>query len=161
MTFGALAIPVRLLRKTRGLSQVELAARAGITQAAVSEIERGGRLPTLRTLGRLSQALDVAPAMLLESSERSSPSREATDRIARAILRGQRALPPDEQRLADAVGSLVIQKLRAHAAPGVRRYSRGRWEAPWRPIWVRRTYGERTVSQLLRRLEVLLAIGAF
>ena len=161
MTSRVLTLPLRLLRKTRGLSQVELAVRAGITQAAVSEIERGGRLPTLRTLSRLSRALDVAPTMLLESSEQSSASRETADRIARAILRGDRTLPPDEQRVADAVGSLVIQKLRAHGAPGVRRYSRRRWEAPWRAIWVRRTHGERTVSQVLRRLEVLLAMGTF
>ena len=72
MVSGGPELQLRLLRKTRRLSQVELAARAGITQAAVSEIERGGRLPTLRTLGRLSRALDVAPTALLASSERFS-----------------------------------------------------------------------------------------
>ena len=161
MISGIPELHLRLLRKTRGLSQIELAARAGMTQAAVSEIERGGRLPTLRTLSRLSRVLDVAPTTLLGSSEQCSLSRETTDRIARAILQGERTLPQDEQRLVNAVGSLVIQKLRAHKAPGLRRYTRKRWQASWRPIWVRRTYGERTVSQLLRRVEALLAMGTF
>jgi transcriptional regulator with XRE-family HTH domain len=47
---------IKDLRKLRGLSQVELAAAASITQAALSSIENGTR-PGEDTLARLCEAL--------------------------------------------------------------------------------------------------------
>ena len=44
-----------------GLTQEELAERAGTTQARVSEIERGVGNPTLDTVGRIFAALRSAP----------------------------------------------------------------------------------------------------
>lgn len=46
-------------RKMLGLSQAELARRAGITQAALSRIELGGSTPTIGTLEHLAIALDA------------------------------------------------------------------------------------------------------
>jgi len=43
-------------RELSGLSQRVLAARAGTSQAAITEIETGKRLPTIRTLMRLVDA---------------------------------------------------------------------------------------------------------
>jgi predicted transcriptional regulator len=42
-----------------GLSQVELAARADITQPAFSRLEAGGVVPTIPLLERISAALDA------------------------------------------------------------------------------------------------------
>jgi transcriptional regulator with XRE-family HTH domain len=42
-----------------GLSQVELAERAGMTQPQVSRLETGGVTPTLTLLRRLAKALDA------------------------------------------------------------------------------------------------------
>ena len=50
-----------LLRQARvaaGLSQAELAARAGVTQSVISAYESGHRQPALRTLAALIQAAD-------------------------------------------------------------------------------------------------------
>lgn len=44
-------------RRTRGLSQRQLAARSGVNQADVSRIERGALSPTTATLERLARAL--------------------------------------------------------------------------------------------------------
>jgi len=55
---------VRTLRKRRRileLSQRELAARAGIGEKHLGEIERGLRDPRLSTLLRLLDALDLGP----------------------------------------------------------------------------------------------------
>ncbi len=48
---------LRELRVEQGLSQTELARRAGMTQPAVARFEAGGTVPTLPVLERLARAL--------------------------------------------------------------------------------------------------------
>ena len=50
---------VRERRLVLGLSQTELAARAGMTQPALSRLEAGGVVPTIPLLERISAALDA------------------------------------------------------------------------------------------------------
>jgi ribosome-binding protein aMBF1 (putative translation factor) len=50
---------VRERRLALGLSQTELAARAGMTQPALSRLEAGGVIPTIPLLDRISAALDA------------------------------------------------------------------------------------------------------
>jgi ribosome-binding protein aMBF1 (putative translation factor) len=50
---------VRERRLALGLSQVELAARAGMTQPALSRLEAGGVVPTIPLLERISTALNA------------------------------------------------------------------------------------------------------
>jgi transcriptional regulator with XRE-family HTH domain len=57
---------VRALRKARGLSQEELAHRAGIHWTYLGGIERGERNPALLNIGRLARALDVAITELFD-----------------------------------------------------------------------------------------------
>ena len=56
---GAGENAVRVWRGYRGLTQVELAARAGIGQAYLSRIERGKRTGTAKVLRSLADALGV------------------------------------------------------------------------------------------------------
>lgn len=57
---------LRYWRLARGLTQRELAARAGTTHAAISQMERGPRQPRPGLLVRLADALGVAPEALLQ-----------------------------------------------------------------------------------------------
>jgi ribosome-binding protein aMBF1 (putative translation factor) len=57
---------VRVLRKHRGLTQAELAAKTSITQAFLSEIERGRKVGTTDTLKSLGKALAVPLSVLVE-----------------------------------------------------------------------------------------------
>ena len=50
---------VRQLRLDVGLSQEELAQRAGMTQPALSRLERGGGIPTITVLDRIANALQA------------------------------------------------------------------------------------------------------
>jgi transcriptional regulator with XRE-family HTH domain len=59
--FGA---RVRALREMAGLSQEELAARAGIHRTYVGGVERGERNLSLRNIVRLAKALGVPPGDL-------------------------------------------------------------------------------------------------
>jgi transcriptional regulator with XRE-family HTH domain len=147
---------LRSWRIAHQLTQVRLARKAGVTQAEISQLERGGRVPTLRTVAKLGAALGVEPGALLQPAMPLSLSREATDRIARSILHGRPLSTPMENRLARAIGSLAIQKLRAFRAPGYRRYRRTRWVALHRPVWIQCLYGAGVATQVLRRLNTLL-----
>ncbi|MFI9580984.1 helix-turn-helix domain-containing protein [Streptomyces sp. NPDC052236] len=53
-----LAKGVRERRRELGISQSELARRAGMTQPGISRIELGGTTPTLPLLSRLAGAMD-------------------------------------------------------------------------------------------------------
>ncbi len=54
---GALDVLLRAARAQRGLSQAELAARAGVTRQAISAIESGKAAPTMSVALRLARAL--------------------------------------------------------------------------------------------------------
>jgi transcriptional regulator with XRE-family HTH domain len=57
----------------RNFSQLELAERAWLQQAAVSHYESGERRPSLRNLRRLSEALEVTTDYLVGRSESPEP----------------------------------------------------------------------------------------
>lgn len=72
----------RLIRERRvahGLTQAQLALRAGTTQTALSRLERGQLSPTVATLQRLlfvlGESLEVRAAPSEHSSSRWEPSR--------------------------------------------------------------------------------------
>jgi transcriptional regulator with XRE-family HTH domain len=54
---------IKLVRKSKYMSQVQLADKAGITQAALSQIENGTR-PGVDTLNAIAKALEAPQAAL-------------------------------------------------------------------------------------------------
>lgn len=60
---------VRQFRMERGLSQEELALEAAMKRSYLSDLERGTRNPSVRALGRLAEALSVAPDQLLKARD--------------------------------------------------------------------------------------------
>jgi DNA-binding XRE family transcriptional regulator len=50
---------LRAIRRSRNLTQKEVAERAGISQPALSRIELGGGMPDIETLRRLGNAMGV------------------------------------------------------------------------------------------------------
>jgi ribosome-binding protein aMBF1 (putative translation factor) len=53
-------------RVALGLTQVELATRAGMTQSALSRLEGGGTVPTIPVLDRLAAAMGMALTVAFE-----------------------------------------------------------------------------------------------
>jgi transcriptional regulator with XRE-family HTH domain len=60
-----LAHNVRIIRKEAGLSQEELAHRAGLHRTYISSIERSERNVSLENIFAIAEALGVTPADLL------------------------------------------------------------------------------------------------
>jgi len=107
-----------LWRLKRGLTQEELARRAGVPRPNLSAIERGQREVSLKTVRALAVALDVRPGVLVdgvvprEEEETGELSREAMERIADAVIRKTPLAEAKEQALADQLKYLVSCRLR-------------------------------------------------
>jgi transcriptional regulator with XRE-family HTH domain len=56
-------------REVLGISQEELASRAGLHRTYISDIERGARNPSLKTLSRLADALELSTSDLIRLGE--------------------------------------------------------------------------------------------
>ena len=52
---------IKKYRNKRNLSQVQLAIKCSLSSEYVSEIERGKRLPSLKRLLMIAQALEIEP----------------------------------------------------------------------------------------------------
>jgi transcriptional regulator with XRE-family HTH domain len=81
--------PLRLreAREMRELSQLALAERARLQQAAVSHYEGGTRRPSLQNLRRLSEALEVTTDYLVGRSERPESPPPADEPLIRDFER--------------------------------------------------------------------------
>ena len=64
-------IVLRARRKAAGMSQTELAARAGLSSSFVSRLENGLRGPTVETIVELANALETSASDLMREVERS------------------------------------------------------------------------------------------
>ncbi len=56
---------IRTLRVHKGSTQIDLAARAGITAAFLSLVERDRRNPSIKVLERIAAALNITPELLI------------------------------------------------------------------------------------------------
>lgn len=60
---------VRAMRTAKGISQEELAFRAGVHRTYLSGIERGERNPSLKNIAAIAEALQVPLAELFDFKE--------------------------------------------------------------------------------------------
>jgi transcriptional regulator with XRE-family HTH domain len=89
---------VRLLRKARGYSQVELAALAGITQGSLSLIETNKtEVPAGETLANLCRALKTTPDFLIAGA--GDPGSIESAIQEHELVHLWRELPQDARRL--------------------------------------------------------------
>ena len=88
---------IRAIRGALGMSGTELAARMGVSQQVVSEIERSERLATakLNTLARAANAMEcelvyaLVPRTTLEETVRAQAQRKAERHLAQVVHHGR------------------------------------------------------------------------
>lgn len=83
----AAARAIARARLAAGLSQAELADRAGTAQAVISRIERGVVSPSLDTFAKIARGLGMRPVVALElrgktSRKASTPARRRRKRAS-------------------------------------------------------------------------------
>jgi transcriptional regulator with XRE-family HTH domain len=115
-----LAERVRQLRIQVGLTQAELAARAGVTVETVARLERvlRGRVsananPSLETMERIGTALGVEASELLSAPSKVRPR---DDRLAAVLIGASGATRRRILRVAEA----LVREERAESKPAAR-----------------------------------------
>jgi transcriptional regulator with XRE-family HTH domain len=88
---------IREIRKSQGISQEQLAERAGISAQYVSNIERGKENPTLDLLLRLAEALRVSLGQMCDFETVEDMNQRKMRSSIGAILK---KADPDRLRLA-------------------------------------------------------------
>ncbi len=84
---------IKYFRRLKSISQEELALRANLNPAYFGQVERGVKCPTIDTLYKIANALEVSPAKLLQASDRPTPPSEYNSRVAAFLAR-----VPEEKR---------------------------------------------------------------
>lgn len=62
---------IRTCREISRLSQAELATKAGISQGFLAMIESGKKVPTITSVLKICQALEIAPEYLFMTGEQN------------------------------------------------------------------------------------------
>lgn len=63
-------IVLRAYRKQKGISQENLALKCGLDRTYISLLERGLRQPTISTLFKIADVLEIAPSQLIQEIEK-------------------------------------------------------------------------------------------
>ncbi len=69
MNYKNIGINVRRNRENLGLTQTQLSDRTKLSQSLLSQIESGESVPSLKSLGKLAEALGVEVTELIEDSK--------------------------------------------------------------------------------------------
>lgn len=77
---------LKTIREGKGLSQLELSLMSGVSQTAISQMETGKKSPTLATILRLCDALDVSPQSVIVISSNDDKQRESDKKTVIEII---------------------------------------------------------------------------
>jgi transcriptional regulator with XRE-family HTH domain len=99
---------IRQLRREKQMTQEKLAERADLTAEAVTRVERGVRMPTLKTLGKIAHGLGVSPAELLDVRE-AAPRQTHSAHIAKIVSK----LEDESAAVQKGAAEIVATYLRA------------------------------------------------
>ena len=93
---------IKCLRKTKGMTQRELAAKTGITCPAISRIEKGHGVPNIESIQRIATVLETTMSHILEESDETF----SLQTIASFIFK---KLPSKERKMISDIANLVMQ----------------------------------------------------
>lgn len=79
---------LRRLRESRGWSQIEMAAKSGLSQVHICQLERDKNFPKLETLKKLATALGVTGELIVWYSTRPDGDETLYDQAIREETKG-------------------------------------------------------------------------
>ncbi len=77
---------IKKLRLCLGISQSELARRAGYSHEFISQVERGIKTPSIKALQKIAWGLGVSPSLLMEGKNSEVQSEERLRSDVQAII---------------------------------------------------------------------------
>lgn len=87
---------IKRLRLRLGISQSELARRAGYSHEFISQVERGIKTPSIKALQKIALGLGVSPSKLMESKNIPGESEDTLKSEVISLING---LPPDKLKV--------------------------------------------------------------
>jgi transcriptional regulator with XRE-family HTH domain len=112
----ALGAAARAARLRAGLTQAEAAEKVGLAPGVYGRIERGGMMPSVPTLRKLSIALKIPSDTLLSLSHTevtawvdSLPPREERSPDLRKLARSLRNLSPSQLKVLNVIASALVR----------------------------------------------------
>ncbi|MCK9293522.1 MAG: helix-turn-helix domain-containing protein [Desulfobulbaceae bacterium] len=88
---------ITLAREGKNLNQAQLAGKSGVTPAAISQIEKGTRTPTIPVLQRIASVLNVSIDYLLGKTDESELGALLHDQDIRTFFRGFQSLNSEDK----------------------------------------------------------------
>ncbi len=92
-----ISIRIKEAREGRGMNQAQLAQKAGITPAAISQIEKGERVPTTPVLKRIADVLQLSLDFLAGRTDESKLEDLLQNENLKAFYKGFKNLNPEDQ----------------------------------------------------------------
>lgn len=85
-----LGMMISSLRKEKGMTQLELAEKMGVTDKAVSKWERDLSFPDIKTIPKLAETFDVSvdDLMQVKTESKENMSKNKVDEIVDTVLKG-------------------------------------------------------------------------
>lgn len=147
---------VYLWRNERRLTQEQLARATGISRPNLSDLERGKRELSLKSLRRLAEALNVTPGTLMDGISPLAAqgplefTREEMDRISDAVVHNKK-ITGQEARVVDLLKILSCCRLSAALKTPHKTVGKRRVNAAWAQF--KAALPKETAQALLQRIE--------
>ncbi|MDR1047534.1 MAG: helix-turn-helix domain-containing protein [Treponema sp.] len=72
---------IKKLRIQKGISQMELSLRSGLSQSFLATLEKGKKLPSVLTVIKIADALDVNPTDFFPEKTNAGSKQQIKDKI--------------------------------------------------------------------------------
>jgi len=76
---------IRVIRIRMGVSQMELSLRSNLSQSFIANLEKGKKQPSVLTLIKISEALNVNPKEFFPESTDSNSKEEIKEKIHKLL----------------------------------------------------------------------------
>src|SRR6201986_2083760 len=113
-----IGVTIRGYRLQKGLSQGDIEKRTGLLRCYLSRVENGHTVPSLDTLSKIAQALDVPISQFFaeDSLNRDLHAQKLSDEALRFLTQ----IRPYSSNLNESDRKLLLAMVKKFAAPAVR-----------------------------------------
>jgi transcriptional regulator with XRE-family HTH domain len=110
MAMKSVSEQIKQCRESLQMTKSELAVKAGLTPAAITQFEAGDREPSLESLKKLADALEVSVNFLIG---RSNDDEFAQSPELTAMFRGMQKLSDADKKFMQAVYKQLLERNKA------------------------------------------------